>query len=152
MWTNIAWGLLPFAPVIIFGVVALFYSRIWGALTQEPFTNIMRRKALLSIPVAVVALAFLGTVVWAIGWQWDDGWMLAWAPTLTVGLWALWAHVDWAGIRWGAIHRPTAWRCAEELRSFSVPAAEWLETQLNNKGFLYEPSDRSDDRRGLPGS
>lgn len=150
MWTNIAWGLLPFVPVIIFGVVALFYRLIWGALTQEPFTNIMRRKAWLSIPIAIVALAFLGTVVWAIGWQWHDGWMLAGANTHGGPLGSM-GSCGLGGYKMGAIHRPTAWRCAEEVRSFSVPAAEWLETQLNTKGFLYEPSDRSGAMRGLPG-
>ena len=144
MNTEIGHGLLPLAPILIIGLFFGFYKLIWKATTGEPWTNILRRNDRLSIPIIVVAIATLGVVTWGVPWW------LAWLPVFLTFVAVLWAHVDWAGLRWGAIHRPTAWRCVEELKGYSPLAADWLEQQLVAKGHPYERSDRTGEQRGLP--
>ena len=142
MNTAFAHGLLPLGPLIIMGVFFALYQRfIWPRTTGEPWTYILRRSTWLSLPIMVTAVAILGVVTWQVPWW------LAWLPVFFAFVIALWAHIDWAGLRAGEIHRPTAWRCAEELRSYSTKAADWLEQTLKDKGHDYQKGDRHDDTR-----
>jgi hypothetical protein len=144
MSTAVAHGLLPLGPILVIVVFFVLYDRvIWPRTTREPWTYIVRRNDWLSVPIIVVALAALGVTTW------QAPWWLAWLPVFLVFVIAFWAHIDWGGIRAGEIHKPTAWRCAEELRAHSPAAADWLEQQLGQAGHPYARSDRTGQRRGL---
>ena len=144
MSTNVAHGLLPLGPIVLLGIFFVAYNRrIWPKTTGEPWTYILRRNDWLSAPIVAVALAALGVVTW------QTPWWLAWLPVFLAFVVALWAHIDWAGIRAGQVHRPTAWRCAHELEQHSAAAAKWLEERLDQKGHPYERGDRSGERRGF---
>ena len=135
--------LAPIGVIAIVAVFFVFYSQIWESTTREPWTYILRRNDWLSAPIIAVVVASLGVVTW------QTPWWLSWLPVFLSFVVALLAHVDWSGLRAGEIHRPTAWRCAEELKQHSTTAAAWLEQRLIDEGHPYAGSDRKGQRRGL---
>ena len=135
--------LAPIGLIVLLSAFFALYSRIWKGTTREPWTYILRRNDWLSAPIVVAASSSLGVAAWQLPWW------LSWLPVFLFFAAALWAHVDWAGLRAGEIHAPTAWRCTEELRAHSTVAATWLEARLLATGHPYAPSDRSGRRRGL---
>ena len=111
-------------PVIALALLALFfffYEPLWKATTTEPFTNILRRnkgKFWVIIPFGIapaIWLMFLARPWWS------------WTVVLTCFVWLFIGHIFWAGIRWGRIHNPTAWRAVHELTLIAESMPEGVE-------------------------
>ncbi|MEE8518198.1 MAG: hypothetical protein V3S98_03625 [Dehalococcoidia bacterium] len=135
--------LAPLGVLLIVGLFFLWYEKLWRATTREPWTYIVRRNGLLSIPIAITAVAALGVMVW------QSPWWLSWLPVFLVFVAAFWAHIDWGGLRAGDVHRPTAWRCEHELRQHSANEADWLKQRLEAEGHCYARTNRKDIREGV---
>ena len=146
------------APAItLVGLFVFFksYETLWKATTDEPWTNILRRNkakfGFIFLPGLGAGFG-LGYLVWPL-WPW--------VVVAGFSMWFFFGHIFWAGIRWGGIHRQTAWRCKRELelmgeslelgpkRDAMELAAKELEARLNDLGIPYSPSDRSGVPKGL---
>jgi hypothetical protein len=134
------------APLAVIVGVALFglnYRKIWRHTTREPWTYILRRNKVFTYIISGVGLTGLVAASYFIDWW------LSWLPVSLIGVATFWAHIDWAGIRAGEVHEPTAWRCAFELKNFSPEASQWLQDRLVATEHGYERSNRNSDQWGL---
>ena len=116
----------------------------------EFWTNIIRRNKIVFLPAVFAPIGVLAW--WGIhyrlgSWDWPWG---EFYGTVVLLYGVLVGHFYWAGLRPGAIHRPTAWRCVEELRQNDMaPAADYLKAQLEAKGHEFEAPDRHGNPRPL---
>ena len=119
------------------------YSKIAILAAGEHFTSIIRRNKLVFMPVVSMPLGFLAW--WSTRYQpgsWDWPWgKFFGVVVLLYGV--LVGHFYWAGLRPGAIHPPTAWRCVEELRKIGMPqAAADLANRLRSEGHPFQAPNR----------
>ena len=154
----IGYGLIG-ATALVLVLFFLFYERIWKSITDEPFTNLLRRNKLRSFVLILAGTAAGGGLAYLSlprAWPW-----YTWVVVAMGFVWILTGHIFWAGMRWGAIHKPTAWRCVEELRLMAVAleegperasladASEKLGARLEEEGYEFRSPTRHGDRRGL---
>ena len=141
----------------------LFYRPIWEATTREPFTNILRRNRYRFSIIIVCGVAAAGGV-WAHSVHYRDwsAWpYYTWVVVAMAFIWVFVGHIFWAGLRWGAVHAPTAWRCQHQLtlkaeslepgpeRDGMASAAVELERCLDSLDIPFRGPDRGRERRGL---
>ena len=134
-------------PIGIWAVLGLWmvflYPRLAMATTGEYWTNIIRRNSgRLAFPIIGVALGLLA---------WGSRGVYPETYGVIIGFYGvLVGHFYWAGLRPGEIHRPTSWRCVEELSSAGhTDAAKFLGDRLEALEYSYAASDRHGTRRGL---
>ena len=122
-------------PIGIWAVLGLWmvflYPRLAMATTGEYWTNIIRRNSgRLAFPIIGVALGLLA---------WGSRGVYPETYGVIIGFYGvLVGHFYWAGLRPGEIHRPTSWRCVEELSSAGhTDAAKFLGDRLEALEYSY---------------
>jgi hypothetical protein len=130
--------------------LSLVYPPLAMATTREAWTHIVRRNKVqflgLTVP-ALVILVWWGGQYGPLQWFWTGG---ATYSVTTFAYGVLMGHFYWAGVNPAKIHRPTAWRCVEELKGGGFDqAADHLAAALDAKGYPFAPSDRHGRRRPL---
>ena len=146
------------AALLVLLIFFLNYRSIWEATTQEPFTNILRRNKLRFSFIIPVGLAAAGGLVYLSlprAWPW-----YTWVVVAMGFVWIFIGHIFWAGIRWGAIHTPTAWRCVEELKLMAAAleqgpqqrqlelASEELGARLIELGYPFVAQSAAETHKG----
>ena len=137
-------------PAAALPFMIFVYPPLAKFMVGEYLTNIIRRNKLEFVPVILLPLAFLvwwGVQYepWSMEWPWGEFFgVVVLAYGVVVG------HFYWAGLRLGAIHRPTAWRCVEELRQHNMAeAAGILSDRLKAKGHAFQAPDRHGKPQGF---
>ena len=96
--------------LLVLVVFFLFYRRIWGALTDEPFTYIIRRNRWRFSSILALAV---GLIAWGVLDSREVSGETYGLLTFLYGV--LVGHFYWCSCRPGKLHAPTAYRLLDRL-------------------------------------